>query len=143
MEDIIKTFKFEAEKVELLLHIKKSVNTNSTIKIYIDGEIKSNNKELIVVSVTNGASLNTSLMYQNNAVLWISFNFQQGLRWKSYNKKTEVLFYQNPEEMMEKYIMQREIILEIGEYFFDSIKKIKNTMIMFETPLGNNGGELN
>jgi hypothetical protein len=135
MDEIIKTFKFEAEKVELLLHIKKSIHSNSIIKMYIDGDIKSNNIDLVVSSVTNGASLNTSLMYKDNTILWISFNFQQGLRWKSYDKKTEVLYYQNLEEMKEKYIIQRDIIPIIGEYFFDSIKNVKNTMMLFETPL--------
>jgi hypothetical protein len=135
MDEIIKTFKFEAEKVELLLHIRKCVHSNSTIKMFIDGEIKSTNKELVVESITNGASLNTSLLYRDNPVLWISFNFQQGLRWESYDKRTAVLFYENLEEMNEKFLMQRKTISKIGEYFFDSIKNVKSTMIKFEGSL--------
>ena len=136
MNDIIKTFKFQSENVELLLHIKKGVHqTYAGLKIYIDGELKSKNSEFNVKKSKDGLSVNTNLNFKNKTIFWMSYNPHQGLRWKNYNNKTGVLIFNNVKEMKEKYIIQRDIIPLIGDYFFECIKNAKKNIMLYETPL--------
>jgi len=136
MSDIIKTFKFESEGVQLFLHIKKEVhNINIGARMYIYGDIASVNSELKVNKTKDGLTENTFLTYQDNTVFWISYNEYKGLRWKSYNNKTGFSVYQSVKEMKEKYIEQCDLIPAIGDYFMESIKVVKKAMMLYETPL--------
>ena len=76
MNDIIKSFKFSCENVELTLNIKKEINRGS-IKMFIDGDLVSNNNELKLTTSTNISSLNFNLSYQNKSFFWMSYN-----KWK-------------------------------------------------------------
>lgn len=134
MDDIIKSFKFESEKIELTLNIKKEVK-NGYIKMFIDGNLISNNSDVKVGFSTNITSKNFNLSYQNNSFFWISSNEWKGMRWINYKNETKFAIYRNLIEMKEEYIKQREFITIISNYFYKSINKYKEIKLLFETNL--------
>ncbi len=83
----------------------------------------------------NGTSKNIGLTYKNKTFFWISSNDWKGLRWKNYNNATGFSIYHSVKEMKEQYIDQREFITQIAGYFYDCIKKFKETKMLYETPL--------
>ncbi|PDS23489.1 hypothetical protein [Flavobacterium branchiophilum] len=138
MSEIIKTFKFESEGVEFLLHIKKGVHpTYSGETIYLDGEIKSKNPELKVIHSTNGLSKTAKLKYKETYVFFISYSpsVEEGFRWKNYDNKTKVLICNSSTQKKENCIKQSKYIPLIGDYFMESIKNIKKKMVLLEIAL--------
>lgn len=134
MDDIIKTFHFQSENVELHLHIKKSLFKGG-LKMYIEGDIITSDKELQINRSTNGTSNNTSLVYKNKVIFWMSSNDWKGLRWDNYSNETKFSKYNSVKEMKEKYILEREFITPISEYFYDCMKNYKRIRLLYETPI--------
>lgn len=134
MDEIIKTYVFESEKVKLILNIKKELHKGS-IKMFIDGDLISQNNDLIVDKSTNISSNNFALKYKNSLVFWMSSNDWKGMRWKNYNNESRIAIYRNLDEMKEKYISQREFITQISTYFYECIKTYKHNKILFETSI--------
>lgn len=134
MDDIIKTFQFQSENVELHLHIKKSLFKGS-LKMYIEGDIITSDKELQINRSINGTSNNTSLVYKNKVIFWMSSNKWKGLRWANYSNETKFSTYNSVKEMKEKYIHEREFITPISEYFYDCMKNYKRIRLLYETSI--------
>lgn len=140
MDNIIKTFKFEAENITLLLYIKKGIQeSHPGIKIYIDGEIKSTNKNLEVIKSNEMSSVTTTLKYKIKTIFWISYNPHHGLRWglkgDLMDKKTGFCVFHTTKEMKDQYIVQRDYIPIIGDCFLEGIKIYKKESLLYETPL--------
>lgn len=135
MGDIIKTFNFNCENVELVLNIKKEIS-KATIKMFIDGEVICNNKDLKLRSSTDNSSADFNLIYIDKSFFWISYNKYKGMRWDKYNNETKYEYYRNLDEMKNAYIKQREFITIISNYFYDSLRKFKQIKILNETPIG-------
>jgi hypothetical protein len=134
MNDIIKSFEFESENIKLVLNIKKEVHKDG-IKMIIEGTASSENKDVKINQSENGTSRNISLTYKNKGFFWISSNDYKGLRWDTYDNETKFSIYHNLKEMKEQYIIQREKITLISNYFYDCIKKFKEIQMLYETPL--------
>jgi len=134
MENVIKSFSFESENIKLVLNIKKEVYKNA-LKMFIDGNVISNNTDLKRLESQNGSSRNISLSYKNNTIFWMSSNNYKGLRWEDYDKATGFSLYVSVKEMKEHYIEQREYITQIAEYFYDCIKRFMEIKLLYETPL--------
>ena len=134
MDDILKSFQFEAEGVKLILNIRKELHKNC-LRLIIDGDVISSNKDLIRDDSTNFSSKNFSLKYLKNTIFWISSNEWKGLRWDKYTNETKYLVYRNVKEMKEAYIIQRDFIPLIANYFYDSIKKYKEIKLLYETKI--------
>lgn len=128
MENILKSFEFESESVKLTLFIKKEVGTGF-IRIFIDGNIVSNNYNLKVEQSTN----NFSLKYQNKSFFWISSNGVKGFQWENRKNTTIFSVYRNVTEMRDKYVVQREFIAQISNYFYECIKNYMETKLLYET----------
>ena len=134
MNDIIKSFKFSCENVELTLNIKKEINRGS-IKMFIDGDLVSNNTELKLTTSTNISSLNFNLSYQNKSFFWMSYNKWKGMRWECYSNETKYAYYRNLDEMRKEYIKQREFVCIISNYFYHSLNKYKEMKLLYETQI--------
>lgn len=134
MENIIKSFQFESEKIKLVLNIKKEVYKDG-IKMIIDGTVSSVNKDVKIHESENGTSKDISLTYKNKGFFWISSNDYKGLRWDKYDNETKFSIYRNLAEMKEQYIEAREKITLISNYFYDCIKKYKEIQMLYETRL--------
>lgn len=134
MNDIIKSFHFQSEHVELLLHIKKKL-FKGRLKMFIEGDVITSDKELQISRSSNGTSNDTSLIYKNKVIFWISSNDWKGLRWQNYNNETKFSIYDTVTEMKEKYIHEREFITPISEYFYDCMKEYKRIRLLYETSI--------
>ena len=132
MNDIIKSFKFNCEDVELTLNIKKEVYKGA-IKMFIDGDLISNNPDLKVSICKDFTSVDFFLMYKDNKFFWISSNKWKGMRWINYKNETKFEVYRDLTRMKERYIIQREFITTISNYFYDSINKYKEIKLLYET----------
>lgn len=134
MENIVKSFQFESEGVNLTLNIRKELHGGG-LRLIIDGDVISNNTDLNRSESFNSSSRNISLKYHNNTVFWISSNEWKGFRWEKYSNETKYSVFRTVSEMKESYIQQREFITAISDYFYDSIKKYKQIKLLFETHL--------
>ena len=134
MGDIIKSFKFESEGIQLILNVKKKIY-KGYLKMFIVGDIVSNNIDLVVDKSSNFSSENTALKYKNSIIFWISSNDWKGLRWGNYKNEARASTYCNVKEMKDKYIEQREFITIISDYFYDCIKNYKRIKLLYETSL--------
>lgn len=134
MDNIIKSFEFESENIKLILNIKKEFHRNC-LRVIIDGDVISNNKDLVRIDSTNGSSKDISLQYLNNSIFWISSNEWKGLRWDKYSNETKYSIFRNVTEMKESYIIQREFITLVGDYFYDCIKNYKRVKLLYETQI--------
>ena len=134
MKEILKSFEFEAEGVKLILNIQKELHGNY-LRIVIDGDILSNNLDLRRNLSTNCSSDNISLIYGNSTIFWISTNEYKGLRWENYSNETKFSIFRTVNEMKEAYIIQRDFVPVIGNYFFDCIKTYKTKKVLFETKI--------
>ncbi len=134
MDDILKSFQFESEGVKLILNIRKELHKNC-LRLIIDGDVVSNNKDLIRGESTHFSSKGISLHYLKNTIFWISSNEWKGLRWDKYTNETKYLVYRNVKEMKEAYIIQRDFIPLIANYFYDCIKKYKEVKLLYETKI--------
>ncbi len=134
MDNIIKSFHFEAENIKLTLNIKKEIYRDG-LKMFIDANVTTNNINVKKVESVNGSSKNISLNYKNKPFFWISSNDWKGLRWDKYSNETGYEIYYNVTQMKERYIVQREYIPKIAEYFYNSIKIFKETKMLYETRL--------
>lgn len=132
MDNIFKSFLFESEGIYLNLIIKKQFHSNC-LRFIIDGEITSNNEDLVINTSTKGSSRSFSLRYLNNPIFWISSNDWKGLRWEKYSYETKYSIFRDIKEMKDAYIKQREFIEIISSYFYDSIKRYKNIKLLYET----------
>ncbi|OFX18524.1 MAG: hypothetical protein A2033_02350 [Bacteroidetes bacterium GWA2_31_9] len=132
MIEIIKTFKFEAEKVVLSVNINKELYGTNTVRMFVDAELVSNNNKIVISISNNGKSVNTYLLYHSKSFFWMKYNPHQGFWWESKNQLKNEYFH-SVKEMQEKYILIRDIIPDIASYFYECIKKLKNTIILFET----------
>lgn len=103
--------------------------------MYIEGDIITSDKELQINRSTNGTSNNTSLVYKNKVIFWMSSNDWKGLRWDNYSNETKFSTYNSVKEMKEKYIHEREFITPISEYFYDCMKNYKRIRLLYETPI--------
>jgi hypothetical protein len=134
MDDIIKSFEFESENIKLILNIRKEFHRNC-LRVIIDGDVISNNKDIVRIDSSNGSSKDISLKYLNNTIFWISSNEWKGLRWEKYSNETKYLIFRNVSEMKEAYVIQREFISVIGDYFYDCIKNYKKVKLLYETQI--------
>lgn len=134
MDNIVKSFEFESEGIKLILNIKKEIHKNS-LRLIIDGNIISNNIDLVRSDSTNFSSQDISLKYLNNTIFWISSNEWKGLRWEKYSNETRYSIYRDVKEMKESYIIQRNFIDIIGSYFYDCIKNYKKIKLLYETKI--------
>ena len=134
MDNIIKSFEFESEAVKLTLNIKKEIHRNY-LRLVIDGNLISNNNDLIKNESRNSSSLNTSLSYLNHTIFWMSSNEWKGLRWENYSNETKFSVFRSVGELKESYIIQREFIDRISSYFYDSIKNYKRIKLLYETKI--------
>jgi|GEM_PF-4806240 len=134
MDNIFKSFTFEAENVQLILNIRKELHRNC-LRFIIDGQVISNNKDLKIYYSVNGSSRGTSLSYLNNSFFWISSNEWKGLRWEKYSNETKYSIFRNVREMKDSYIVQRDFIPLIASYFYDCIKHYKNIKLLYETKI--------
>jgi len=134
MHNIIKSFHFEAENIKLTLNIKKVIYRDG-LKMFIDGNVTTNNINIKKEESVNCSSKNLSLYYKNKLIFWISSNPSKGLRWDKYSNETGYSFYCNVTQMKERYILQREYIPKIAEYFYKSIKIYKDIKMLYETPI--------
>ena len=132
MDNLIKSFHFEAENIKLTLNIKKKIYRDG-LKMFIDANLTTNNVKKD--ESKNGSSQNLSLNYKNKLFFWISSNEYKGLRWDKYSNETGYAVYYNVTQMKERYIVQREFIPKIAEYFYNSIKIYKETKMLYETRL--------
>lgn len=136
MSEIIKSFTFEAEKVEFSVYIKKElqqIGNSNPVRMFIDAELVSNNKKIDKATSNNGQSVNTCLTYKNKTFFWIKYNPHQGFLWDSKAKnqiKNE--YFNSVKEMQEKYIHFLDIIPQISAYFYDCIKSIKKAQLLFD-----------
>jgi len=134
MNNIIKSFHYESENVVLTLNIKKRVSSNSNgLIMFIDGGLSSENQYLEIRYDRNSLSENTSLIYRDKIVFWISYNPYKGLRWENYRNETGIAYFESINEMKEQYIKQLDYIPEIANYFYDSLKNAKKIMFLFDT----------
>jgi len=134
MDNLIKSFQFESESIKLVLYIKKEVY-KSGIKMFIEGHVTTNNDDVKLEESVNGSSKNISLSYKNKTFFWISSNDWKGMRWDNYDNATGFSVYDTLKEMKEQYINTREFITILSEYFYNCIKKYKETKMLYETPL--------
>lgn len=134
MDNVIKSFIFESEGIQLVLNIKKELH-KGCLKMFIDGNVNSNNTEITIDKSTNFSSKNIALKYKNTIIFWISTNDWKGLRWENYRNETKIAIYRDVKEMKERYIEQREFITVISNYFYDCIKNYKRIKILYETSL--------
>lgn len=132
MDNIIKSFSFNSEGIELILSIKKEI-FKGKLKMFIEGEVKYNNPDIITHRSENGTSKDLSLSFKNSNFFWISSNDWKGLRWEKYSNESRFLVYSNLTEMKEAYIKQREYITLISNYFYESVKKYKELKLLYET----------
>ncbi|WNM17972.1 hypothetical protein [Flavobacterium capsici] len=134
MDNVIKSFQFESERVILILYIKKEIYGKG-IKMYIDADIINNNENVELVMSDNISSRNKSLKYLQESFFWISYNPWKGMRWEKYSKETGFRTYNTIEEMKDLYIEQRKFINLISEYFYDSIKRFKKLQLLYDTQI--------
>lgn len=134
MDNIIKSFEFESENVKLILNIKKEVY-RGVLKMFIDGNIISNNPEITINKSLQLSSKSTSLIYKNSVFFWMSYNNGKGLRWANFKNETKFCYYTNVNEMKEKYIQQRDLIPNISDYFFDCMKNYKKLALLYDTSI--------
>ncbi|AWI26835.1 hypothetical protein [Flavobacterium pallidum] len=134
MSNLIKSFQFESEGVILTINIRKEVYKNS-LKMIIDGDVISNNPDLVKGYSTNFSSKDISVKYLDNSILWISSNEWKGLRWEKYSNETKYSIFNSVKEMKESYIAQREYVDLICSYFYDCIKNYKKLKLLYETQI--------
>ena len=134
MNNILKSFSFECEQVRLDLFIRKEFRNNYLLLI-IDAKIESNNPDLIISTATNISSKNYSLSYLNQSIFWISTNDWKGIRWEKYSNESRISVFREIGEMKDAYIIQREFVSKVSNYFYDCIKNYKKTKLLFETTL--------
>jgi hypothetical protein len=134
MENILKSFEFESESVKLTLFIKKEIGIGF-IRIFVDGNIISNNNNLKIEQSSYPNSNSFSLQYHNKSFFWISSNGVKGFQWENRKNTTVFSVYRNVTEMKDKYIIQREFISQISNYFYECIQKYMETKLLYETSL--------
>jgi hypothetical protein len=135
MDNIIKSFQFEAENIKLTLSIKKEVYKGA-IKMFIDADVDiSRNNNVKKTHSINGTSKDTSLDYKGNTFFWVSTNDWKGMRWDNYSNETKFRTYSTLQDMKESYLELREYIPLIAEYFYNCVNKYKQLKILFETNL--------
>ncbi|WP_146171820.1 hypothetical protein [Flavobacterium magnum] len=101
----------------------------------IDGDVISNNPDLVIGYSTNCSSKDISVKYLANSIFWISSNEWKGLRWEKYSNETRYSIFSSVKEMKESYIAQREYADLIGSYFYDCIKNYKKLKLLYETQI--------
>lgn len=68
------------------------------------------------------------------------YNISNNLSWGNYqSKKNEnrvgLYYYNNIEEMIENYIILREYVTKVSDYFYSSIKNYKEKKMLYETDI--------
>ncbi len=132
--DIIKSFTFNSEGIELVLKIKKET-FKGALKMFIVGEVKYDNSEIITTKSVNGSTKSLYLSYKKSSFFSISTNDWKGFRCGQHDIETKFSIYRNVTEMKEAYIEQREFITPISNYFYDGVKKYKELKLLYETPI--------
>ena len=141
MNDTIKEFKYNAEEVTLILKFIKEISpykTHKGIRFFIDVEIESNNKDLIIEKSEDSqasSSKDTILLYKERRIYWMSFNPHQGLRWENFKNKTGILTYNSVSELKECFIKSSDYIPLILDYFYKCIAEYRKLKDLYETEL--------
>jgi len=134
MDNIIKSFTFNSEGIDLVLNIKKET-FKGALKMFIEGDVKYNNSEIITSESVNGSTKSLYLSYKKSIFFTISTNDWKGFRWGKNEIETKFSIYRNVTEMKEAYIIQREFVTPISNYFYDSVKKYKELKLLYETSI--------
>jgi hypothetical protein len=141
MADTIKELKYTAEGVTLSLKFMKEISpykTHDSIRFFIDAEIKSENQDLIIKKSEDSqanSSIDSTLLYKERRIFWMSFHPYHGLRWDESNNTTGILSYKSPAEMKECYIKSSDFIPKISNYFYKCIADYKKLKDLYDTEL--------
>lgn len=134
MDNIIKSFHFEAEGIELILYIRKEI-FRTGLKMFIEADVMYDNVDINSERTLNGTSKDLNLIYKNKSIFWVSSNNWKGLRWGSYKNESGILFYNNVAQMKEQYVIMRGFVTLISNYFYESVKKYKELKLLYETSI--------
>ena len=134
MDNIIKSFHFEAEGIELILYIRKEI-FRTGLKMFIEADVMYDNVDINSERTWNGTSKDLNLIYKNKSIFWVSSNNWKGLRWGSYKNESGILFYNNVAQMKEQYVIMRGFVTLISNYFYESVKKYKELKLLYETSI--------
>lgn len=145
MDNLVKSFSFNCENVTLTLNILKEISSDAII-MSIRGELTNENEDLDLINHVQEDKGFYALKYKGTNFFSMSnrgekfYRISNNLSWGNYiSRKNEnrvgVYRYNNIEEMIEKYIILREYVTKVSDYFYSSIKNYKEKKMLYETDI--------